>query len=234
MRRASPTRDHSPFARRRSGSGRALLIAGGLLAAACSHKARTATPTAAPPAEAAIAVQSIPDLQPLPGEKVAAFDPGHTGRPTLWKYTVVVGEGQERVVRKERDLNGDGKIDIWEAYDEDGNVSKQVCDLDFDGKPDLVVTYEKGLLVKKELAPGFDGMARTVAYFENGKLVRKERDRSGAGKIDTWEYYENGELDRIGYDDDGDGQVDRWEKREAGEKDGSAEAAGGAGTEKAK
>lgn len=228
MRRVSPTRDPSlpPHARRTLRG--ASLLAAGLLSLACSHKERTATPSAAPPAESAIAVQAIPELQPQPGEKVAAFDPGNTGRPTLWKASVVVGEGQERVVRKERDLNADGKVDIWEAYDAEGNLTKQVCDLDFDSKPDLVVTYEKGLLVKKELAPGFDGMARTVAFYENGKLVRKERDRRGSGKIDTWEYYENGELDRIGSDEDGDGQVDRWEKREGAEKEAAGEAAGAA------
>ncbi len=204
---------------------RALLVTAGLIAASCSsHSPRTATPAVAPPAESAIAVQAIPELKPQPGEKGTAYDTNHAGRPNLWKYSVVVAEGRERVVRREVDLNGDGKVDEWDAYDEDGNLAKAVYDLDFDGKPDLVVTYEKGQLVKKELAPGFDGMVRTVAFYENGKLVRKERDSKGTGKIDTWEYFENGELDRIGTDLDGDGQVDKWEKRggpEASEKDAS-------------
>ncbi len=205
---------------------RALLVTAGLLAVSCSSNPRTAAPAAAPPAESAIAVQAIPELKPQPGEKGTAYDTNHAGRPNLWKYSVVVAEGRERVVRREVDLNGDGKVDEWDAYDEDGNLSKAVYDLDFDGKPDLVVTYEKGQLVKKELAPGFDGMARTVAYYENGKLVRKERDSKGTGKIDTWEYYENGELDRIGYDDDGDGQVDRWVRRKGAEDEAAAPADG--------
>ena len=105
---------------------------------------------------------------------------------------LLVGEGKERVVRKERDLNGDGRVDVWETYDDEGNVAKQAYDLDFDGKPDLVITYEKG------------------------QLVRKERDSKGTGKVDTWEYWEDGKLDRIGVDTDGDGVVDQWQKKTGG------------------
>jgi hypothetical protein len=197
---------------------RVLIVTVGLLASACAHRART--PSAGPPtapAESAAAVSSIPEFAPRPGERVTAHDVAGTGKPDLWTYSVLVGEGKERVVRKERDLNGDGRVDVWEAYDDDGNVVKQAYDLDFDGKPDLVITYEKGQLVRKDFAPGFDGRARTSAYYENGKLVRKERDTRGTGKIDTWEYWENGELDRVGTDLDGDGQVDRWERRKGGE-----------------
>jgi len=197
---------------------RVSILIAGLLAISCAHKPSKPTATETTPANTGAAVASIPGLAPTPGEKVAAFDLDRSGKASLWKYTVVVGEGKERLLRKERDLNGDGKVDVWEAYDEDGNVTTQAYDLDFDGKPDLVITYEKGQLVKKEYAPGFDGMARTTAYYEGGKLVRKERDTKGTGKVDTWEYWENGELDRVGVDLDGDGEVDRWTKREGGEE----------------
>lgn len=225
MREASPPRRLPSADRHRCGAGRALLLLAGLGAASCAGNPRSATPAAAAPAESAATVAAIPELQPQPGEKVTAYDPGHAGRPTLWKYSVIVGEGQERVVRRERDLNSDGKVDSWEALDAEGNATKIVYDLDFDGRPDLAVTYEMGQLVRKEYAPGFDGMTRAVAFYENGKLVRKERDSKGTGKIDAWEYWENGELDRIGYDEDGDGLVDRWEKRKGAEDEGAAPAA---------
>jgi hypothetical protein len=198
---------------------RVLLLTAGLLAVSCASKQRVAMAKVTAPPESAAAVASIADFAPRPSEKVAAFDVSHHGRPDLWKYSIVVGEGQERVIRKERDLNGDGRVDFWEAFDEEGNLVKQAYDLDFDGKPDLVITYEKGQLVKKEFAPGFDGMAQTFAYYENGKLVRKERASKNDGKIDTWEYWENGQLDRIGMDLEGDGQVTRWEKRQGDEGD---------------
>lgn len=194
---------------------RALLLTAGLLAASCSHKARAPVTTAGAPAASALAVSSIEGLQPVPGETSVALDSDGDGTPDLWRFSVLVAEGQERLVRKERDLNRDGRVDAWETFDGEGRFAKLVFDMDFDGKPDLVVTYEKGQLVKKEYAPGFDGMARTAAFFENGKLVRKERDTKGTGKIDTWEYWEGGALDRIGVDLDGDGEVDRWDKRGA-------------------
>lgn len=220
MRRASPPRELVPVDRTRTGMGTALLLAG-LLAASCSHGSRapaTAHPTSP---ESAAAVSSIEGLQPVPGETATALDSDGDGTPDFWRYSVLVTEGQERVVRKERDLNRDRRVDTWETFDDEGRIAKLVFDMDFDAKPDLVVSYEKGQLVKKEYAPGFDGMARTAAYYENGKLVRKERDQKGTGKIDTWEYFENDQLDRIGTDLDGDGQVDKWEKRGAADEGGA-------------
>jgi hypothetical protein len=201
---------------------RLLLLTAGLVALSCAHQKAAGTEAKAPK-ESAEAVVGIAELAPQPGEHVTAYDLARTGKPDLWRYSIVVEEGKERVIRKERDLNGDGRVDMWEAFDKDGNLVKQAFDLDFDGKPDLVITYEKGQLVRKEFAPGFDGLVRTIEYYESGKLVRKERDTKGDGKIDTWEYYENGELDRIGVDLDGDGQVDRWTRR-GGDKEGEPSA----------
>lgn len=197
---------------------RVLILIAGLLAVSCSHGQRTKEAARPADREASVAlVSSIPELAPREGERVVAQEVGGLGKPDLWRYYVLVGEGKEQVVRKERDLNGDGRVDLWEAYDPEGNVTKQAYDLDFDSKPDLVITFEKGQLVKKEYAPGFDGMVRTTAFYENGKLVRKERDSRGTGKTDTWEYWENGQLDRLGVDLDGDGEVDRWDKRSPSE-----------------
>lgn len=155
-----------------------------------------------------------PAAEPSSGEEtMSAFDLTQSGKPTLWKYTKRRADGKDVVVRRERDLNGDGRVDVWEYYDDEGNLEKQVVDLDFDGKPDVVMYFEKGQLVRKESAFGFDGKPTEIAYYEKGKLVRKEKDLNGDGKIDYWEYWENGEIDRIGIDTDACGKVDRWEIR---------------------
>ena len=188
---------------------RLLLPLAGLLA--CAGPQRTAAPGAAAPAEPKAAVPA--GFEHVPGEIVTEYDLTHDGKPDVWKYTVKDASGKEILLRKEKDLNGDGKIDTWEKYAPDGSLERVVYDLDFDGRPDETLFYEKDQLVKKEMAYGFDGVPRTWAYYEKGKLVRKERDTNGDGKVDYWEYWENGEVDRIGVDEDGDGQVDRWEAR---------------------
>lgn len=150
-----------------------------------------------------------------PGEVIAEHDLNHDGRPDTWTFTRRAADGRAVLVRRELDLNGDGKVDVWEAYGEDGALVKQTMDLDFDGKPDLVLHFEKGQLWRKEMGFGFDGQPHAWAYYEKGQLVRKERDENGDGRVDVWEYWEDGEVDRIGIDLDGDGRVDRWEQRKA-------------------
>jgi hypothetical protein len=195
---------------------RSLLAAAGLAALSCAGAQKP--PAAAVPAPVAAEARLAPKgFEPQPNETVTEYDLTHDGKPDVWKYTVKDATGKEILVRKEKDLNGDGKIDTWEKYAPDGSLVKVVYDLDFDGKPDEILTFEKDQLVRKEMAFGFDGIPRSWAYYEKGKLVRKERDTNGDGKVDYWEYWENGEIDRIGVDTDGDGQVDRWEARKSAE-----------------
>jgi hypothetical protein len=185
-------------------------LAVALLAAAC---ASTSAPTAHAPQKEAGATDQASVGTPLPGETVSTYDLNHDGKPDLWKYTAKDANGKEILTRKEKDLNGDGKIDAWEYYGPDGALQRLVYDLDFDGKPDVTLYFEKDQLVRKEYALGFDGAPHAWNYYEKNKLVRKERDTRGNGKVDTWEYWENGEIDRIGIDLDGDGLVDKWETR---------------------
>jgi hypothetical protein len=195
---------------------RCLLVLAGLAAVSCATARRP--PAGATSSPAGAEARPLPrGFEHQPGEAVTEVDLTHDGKPDLWKYVVKDAAGKEILVRKEKDLNGDGKVDTWERYAPDGTLAQVVYDLDFDGKPDETLIFEKEQLVKKELAFGFDGIPRSWSYYEKGKLVRKERDTNGDGKVDTWEYWENGELDRIGVDVDGDGQVDRWEARKSAE-----------------
>src|SRR5512138_2762841 len=184
-----------------------------LLACAGAPK-RTAAPAAAP-VDARPLV--LPGFEKQPNEVLTEYDLTHDGKPDVWKYSRKDAAGKEVLLRKEKDLNGDGKIDAWEKYAPDGALVRVVYDLDFDGKPDVTLFYEKEQLVKKELAFGFDGVPRSWNHYEKGKLVRKERDANADGQVDYWEYWESGEVDRIGVDEDGDGQVDRWEAKKTAE-----------------
>jgi antitoxin component YwqK of YwqJK toxin-antitoxin module len=137
-------------------------------------------------------------------------------KPDVWTYTVkgksADGKDIDRLVRKELDINGDGKIDISRAYDEREQISREALDLDFDSKVDQVNFYEKGVIVRKERDLSSAGKPSLWLFYEKGKLVRRERDTNGDGRVDYWEYWENEQVDRIGEDLDGDGNVDKWTK----------------------
>jgi hypothetical protein len=192
---------------------RLLLALTGASTLACAGASKP-PPTAVPAAE----TQAVPaGFERQPDDILTEYDLNRDGKADVWKYSRKDPKGKEILLRKERDLNGDGRIDGWEKYGADGSIVRIAYDLDFDGKIDEVLHFEKDQLVKKELAFGFDGVPRSWSFYEKGKLVRKERDANGDGQVDYWEYWENGEVDRIGVDDDGDGQVDRWEARKSSE-----------------
>jgi hypothetical protein len=179
-----------------------------LLAAACGSRQKVVAP-----ATAQEGLGAAPAGTPRPGEIIREYDLNHDGRTDVWTYSVLGADGKETVVRKEKDLNNDGRVDSWEEFEPDGTLAKLTYDMDFDGKPDVTLFFEKDQLVRKAYAFGFDGVPHSFNFYEKGKLVRKERDSNGDGRIDVWEYWENGEVDRVGVDLDGDGQVDRWETR---------------------
>jgi hypothetical protein len=109
------------------------------------------------------------------------------------------------------DQDGDGRPDAWVARGEDGSVSRLAYDLDRDGAPDVVLVFEGGALVRKELVHRMEGVPPTWSVFEKGELVRKERDTDGDGLPDLWERYADGQLVRIEVDTDRDGAPDRIE-----------------------
>jgi hypothetical protein len=194
---------------------RLLLALAGLAAVSCAAGTSQRAPAAPAPAESPALTPKGFEAQQ--GEILTEYDLTHDGKPDVWKYALKDASGKEIPLRKEKDLNADGRIDTWEKFAPDGALVRVVYDLDFDGKPDETLFFEKEQLVRKELAFGFDGVPRSWNYYEKGKLVRKERDTNGDANVDYWEYWENGEVDRIGVDEDGDGQVDRWEAKKRGE-----------------
>lgn len=152
--------------------------------------------------------------EPASEETVEKLDLNGDQRPDVWTYTVkekaADGTERARIVRKDLDINWDGKVDLTQYYDARENKVREEMDLDFDGKVDAVYYFERGVNVRREEDVNGDGRADVIKYYEKGKLVRKERDSNGDGKVDYWEYWVKDQVDRIGEDLDGDGIVDRW------------------------
>lgn len=66
---------------------------------------------------------------------MSEYDTETDGIPNVFKY-YETDNGKTHLARKERDTDGDGKIDVWERFDPSGKVIRTGRDLDGDGKMD--------------------------------------------------------------------------------------------------
>lgn len=66
---------------------------------------------------------------------MSEYDTETDGMPNVFKY-YETDNGVTHLARKERDTDGDGKIDVWERFDPTGKVIRTGRDLDGDGKMD--------------------------------------------------------------------------------------------------
>jgi hypothetical protein len=137
------------------------------------------------------------------------FDLNRDGKPDSYQFVKVI-DNDPVVVRKENDVNFDGRIDLVRNLSDKGELVEERLDNDFDGRIDLVVSFEKGAIVKKEYDTNFDDKTDLWRYFDKGVINREEADLNYDGRVDYWEYFEAGKLDRVGIDRDADGNVDEW------------------------
>lgn len=149
------------------------------------------------------------DATTKPGEVVRQYDVNGDGGIDVWKFDTREGDAF-RTIRKELDLDGDGRVDVRQHFAPDNTLEREELDLDFDGRIDIVNVYEKGDKVRAEQDLDGNGRVDVWKHFGKGALVRKERDTTGDGKPDLFEYWEGDAIDRIGQDVNGDGVVDRW------------------------
>lgn len=179
-----------------------------LLAVATIAACGTTKPTDTKgPGMSALGTQKMPD-----GAVIEMYDLSGDHKPNLWKIYEMVGDpkkpesAKKTLVRKDMDLNRDGKVDVRQFLDANGVMYKEEMDLDFDGNIDAVATYKDGKIFKREMDMTLNGRADIVKFYEGGDLVRKERDTNDDGRMDVWEYFESGRLVRRGLDKDGDGK----------------------------
>src|SRR5207249_63236 len=105
------------------------------------------------------------------------------------------------------------KPDIKRVYDKSTNAEIcRISDLNHDGKPDMFEYFESnGQLRRREADFDDNGVVNMIEFYENGKLVRKELDTTGQNRIDTWDYYDAaGKRVRRDRDTTNDGRVDQW------------------------
>jgi hypothetical protein len=140
------------------------------------------------------------------GLQLETVDLDGNGEPDQWTYyNLVTGQPE----RSERDIDFDGRVDLYEYYDREGRVIEEEILLDFDDHIDVVRFYQGDGLSRRELSIGFDGSFTMIKHYDNdGNILRVEHDSSGDGQVDTWEYFENNVVVRTARDSDGDGAPD--------------------------
>lgn len=140
---------------------------------------------------------------PREGLPLQTADIDLDGRADQW---IFLDEETGLVTRVERDIDFDGRVDLYEHFDETGQLVEEEMNLDFDNQIDVIRHYRDGLLIRRELAIGFDGSFALTKYYDaSGQVLRVERDSDGDAQIDVWEYFDSGEVVQVGRDEDGDG-----------------------------
>jgi hypothetical protein len=131
------------------------------------------------------------------------------GKPEITNYFRERTDAPRLLVRKDTDLNHDGRIDVRSEFDDGGQRVKEQLDQDFDGRADWVDHYIGGKRTYAEVDTDFNGTFDLFKYYESGVVRRKERDSDADGRIDAWEYLdETGTVVKTGKDVDGDGTMD--------------------------
>lgn len=179
----------------------ALLLLAGVALAGCGPKK-----------EAAVEVREASVLSVVPsgdGLVVQAIDVNGDRTADVFNYMRERQDATPLMVRKETDLNWDGRIDVRAWFDDTGALTKEEMDGDFDGRVDWTDHYQGNRRVFSEVDTDFDGVFDLFKYYESGKVRRKERDTNADGKIDFWEYFDDqGNVVKTGKDLDGDGVMD--------------------------
>src|SRR3990170_4316522 len=90
------------------------------------------------------------------GKQVATSDTNGDKRPDVFKFYSKGGGGSQVMTCKQVDLNQDGKVDIVYHYGEDGGLTFEEFDLDFDARFDLRAFYQGGRKVREEMDTNYD------------------------------------------------------------------------------
>ena len=92
------------------------------------------------------------------------------------------------------DHNGDGRPDVWRAYDRHGQLSEVAVDTNFDGRSDVHEYYEHGALVRRESDRDFNDRVDLIEEFDptTRERVRSVEDVDYDGTADLLVLFQGG------------------------------------------
>jgi len=177
---------------------------------------KNAEPEAASgPTNEAAAQQLVREVPaPVEGQVIVEVDLDGDGDVEVWNVYAEHEDGSRTRVRKDTDLDGNGKPDVISEFDDDGALRMERLDGDFDGTYEWVDHYKNGRRVLAEVDTDVNGTSDVFYYYATGEdpagvLERRERDTNSDGRIDVWERYgDDGTIVVSARDTDGDGKPD--------------------------
>jgi antitoxin component YwqK of YwqJK toxin-antitoxin module len=123
--------------------------------------------------------------------------------------TVVFEEITDKVVNT-IDRDGNGKVDIWNFQSSEGGpIVIKALDLNQDGKEDLRTYFDNnGNITKEEIDGDFDGVVDMIDYYTNNNRTESQIDTNTDRIFDVFRFYENGKLVREAIDFNYDQTID--------------------------
>jgi len=105
--------------------------------------------------------------------------------------SLVVTVSNSADVMVEVDLNGDGRPDVNNYHDQSsaGPLVRRESDLNLDGKMDISSWYENGQLVREDMDGDFDGSIDWRDHYQGGVRMLTEVDTDNNGSFDMFKYY---------------------------------------------
>jgi len=186
---------------------RRILFLAVLALAGCPKKTTTVQGPSAPEDDfKTVDTQTMPD-----GLILVQSDTNGDHQYDVFNYYQPLSNDRKQLVRKELDANRDGRVDTITYYGDDGDVSREEMDRDFDGQFDWTDRYQNDVRVMSEVDSNHDGKPDVFTYYEGNppRVSSKESDTNGDTLIDLWEKFDdNGLVTRTGRDTDGDGKMD--------------------------
>lgn len=162
--------------------------------------------------------------------KKQVFDINGDAQVDMWKFyryhktADTEGIGELMIIRKELDVNFDGRVDRIMYYNAKEELTREEIDSNFDNHIDRIYHYDSGLLIKTEFyrklcnamlidepMPGGTRYPDLIRYYRKGIMTREEIDEKCTGhSTNVTIFNAEGTVTQTGEDLNGDGIIDIW------------------------
>jgi hypothetical protein len=115
-------------------------------------------------------------------------DKDKNGRPDIWSYR----ETEDSPISiRALDLNQDGKQDLRTYYDNNGSITREEIDGDFDGIVDIIDYYTNNQRTESQIDTNSDSTFDVFRFYDQDTLKREELDINYDNQIDLTYNYDN-------------------------------------------